>query len=74
MDKKWTAAELFEAVKNMENGERWKFIEMMFDEYYDTSHLAPEGTKDEDLKLETAFLRNKIMEIEKEIEELKKKK
>jgi len=33
MDKKWTADELFNAVKNMENGERWKFLEMMFDEY-----------------------------------------
>jgi len=41
---------------------------------FGTSHLAPEGTKDEDLKLETAFLKNKIMEIKKEIEELKKKK
>lgn len=74
MDKKWTAEELFNAVKNMENGERWKFIEMMFNEFYDTSQLAPEGAKEEDLKLETAFLRNKIIEIEKEIEELKKKK
>jgi hypothetical protein len=74
MNKKYTAEELFNAVKNMENGERLKFLEIMYDEYYNTDHLAPEGTKKEHLRLETAFLRNKINEIEKEIEELKKKK
>lgn len=72
MDKKWTAEELFNAIKNMENGERWKFLEMMYDEFYDTSHLTPEAKTDDDLKLTAAFLKHKIIQIEKDVEELKR--
>lgn len=28
------AEEIFELIKNLENGERWKLLEMMYDEYY----------------------------------------
>lgn len=48
--------------------------EFSINQDFGTSHLAPEGTKQEHLKLEAAFLKHKIIEIEKEIEELKKEK
>lgn len=35
-EKKYTAKEVLEIIKNMENGERWDLLEKMYDMYYNT--------------------------------------
>ncbi|MCK2005508.1 hypothetical protein MZM54_29570 [[Brevibacterium] frigoritolerans] len=31
-----TADQIFKMIKELDNGERWKLLEMMYDEYYNT--------------------------------------
>ncbi|UDY80740.1 hypothetical protein [Geobacillus phage GR1] len=35
-EKKYTAEEVLDIVKNMENSERWELLEKMYDMYYNT--------------------------------------
>lgn len=32
--KKWTAEEILELIKNLDNTERWTLLDKMYDEYY----------------------------------------
>lgn len=60
-DKKWTAEEILEIIKNIDNGERWNLLEMLYDEFYNTRSNSKN-------KLET-----RIENLEKDIEYLSRK-
>lgn len=56
-----TAEQIFNMIKELENGERWKLLDMMYDEYYNTRSNSKE-------KLE-----NRIENLEKDIDYLSRK-
>ena len=33
------AEEVFDLIKNLDNGERWKLLDMLYDEYYNTTGI-----------------------------------
>lgn len=68
-EKTMTAEQVLEAIGKMENAERWKLIEKMYDQFYNPDKLTKDKSKD--IKMEVAYLNHKILEIEKKLEESK---
>ncbi|AXN39614.1 hypothetical protein [Peribacillus butanolivorans] len=57
-----TADQIFKMIKELDNGERWKFLEMMYDEYYN-SRKSSEVKKEErlsNLEKDIEFLSRKV--------------
>ena len=57
-----TAEKLFQMIKELENGERWKLLEMMYDEYYNV-RSNPRGKMEErifNLEKDLEFISQKI--------------
>lgn len=57
-----TADQIFKMIKELDNGERWKLLEMMYDEYYN-SRKSTEGKMEErlsNLEKDIEFLSRKI--------------
>ncbi|SFF17452.1 hypothetical protein SAMN05428981_12121 [Bacillus sp. OV194] len=70
------AEDLFQVIKEMENGERWKFLEMMYDEYYKKEWEHEEKSSDKDVLTlkDGLFLAGKIGVLEMMLNRLQKEK
>lgn len=74
------AEELLEEIKNMENAERWKLLDKMYDMFYNassTNQVKEESPEEKSLESESGldleFVLDKISKLEREIFYLKKK-
>lgn len=63
------AKELLKAIDNMDNKERIDLLSLMYDKYYNINKNL--GVKEEDYRLEAANLINRVLQVEKELEEIK---
>ncbi|MGE7695570.1 hypothetical protein ACQKNC_15930 [Lysinibacillus sp. NPDC094177] len=66
-----SAKEILNAIDNMDNGERIDLLSLMYDKYYDINKNL--GVKDEDFRLEAAYIINKVNQLEKDLIEIKLK-
>ena len=63
------AKELLKAIDNMDNDERIELLSLMYDKYYNINKNL--GVKEEDYHLEAANLINRVLQMEKDLEEIK---
>lgn len=57
-----TAEQIFIMIKELENGERWKLLDMLYDEYYNTRPSSKDNLENriEKLEKDVEFLSGKI--------------
>ncbi|MGG4490820.1 hypothetical protein [Metabacillus idriensis] len=55
-----TAEKLFQMIKELENGERWKLLDMMYDEYYNVRNNPNMEERLSNLEKDVEFLSEKI--------------
>ncbi|TDL80968.1 hypothetical protein [Peribacillus frigoritolerans] len=55
-----TAEKLFQMIKELENGERWKLLDMMYDEYYNVRSNPNMEERLSNIEKDVEFLSGKI--------------
>ena len=63
------AKEILIAIDNMDNDERIKLLSQLYNKYFNINKNL--GVKEEDYHLEAPILINRVLQVEKELEEIK---